>query len=138
MLGKKHLHIDERDAIGDWASKVLSSVRSGIIAIDIADEPSVRITAKNGIIAINLLQPAFFRVADDETGLFDKLKTATEFGEKLSNNGVTLSFLRKDKEAIRLGKDAKPSISKLVTRSDDVQISSVGELRKLKSDFKTG
>ncbi|MBV9178941.1 MAG: hypothetical protein JO297_18080 [Nitrososphaeraceae archaeon] len=70
-------------------------------------------------------------------GLFDKLITAKEFAQKLTDNGLTVSFLRRGKEAISLGKEAKPSISKLVTRSDDIQIDSVKESAKLKRDMKT-
>jgi hypothetical protein len=78
-----------------------------------------------------------FRISEDDTGLFDKLKTASEFGRKLSDNGVTLSILRKGKEAVRLGKDAKPTFSKMVTRSDDIQLNSAREFTKLKEDLKT-
>jgi len=83
------------------------------------------------------LQPKLFRTPEDETGLFDKLTTAKEFAQKLTDNGLTISFLRRGKEAISLGKEAKPSISKLVTRSDDIQIDSVKESAKLKRDMKT-
>ena len=86
----------------------------------------------------NLLEPAAFKISEDETGLFDKLKTASELASRLSDNNVTLSFLRKDKEVVRLGKGAHPTLSKLVTRSDDVQMSSVREFRKLKKDLKAG
>jgi hypothetical protein len=76
---------------------------------------------------VDLLQPVFFRTTDDETGLFDKLKMAKEFAKKLTDNGTTISFLRRNKEAITLGKDAKPT--KILTRSDDVQINSVTQNR---------
>jgi len=76
-------------------------------------------------------------VPEDETRLFDKLKTASEFGRKLSDNGVTLSFMRKGKEAVRLGKDARPTFSKLISGSDDIQLTSVREFMKLKDDLRT-
>lgn len=59
-----------------------------------------------------------------------------EFARKLADNGMTISFLRKGKEAITLGKDAKPTLLKVITRSDDVQINSVTQTAKLKRDFK--
>lgn len=82
------------------------------------------------------MQPSLFAIPEDDTGLFDKLKTASEFGRKLSDCGLTLSFLRKGKEAVRLGKDAKPTFSKLISRSDDIQVKSVKEFVKLKEDLK--
>ncbi|HEY1211538.1 MAG TPA: hypothetical protein VGE82_01185 [Nitrososphaera sp.] len=87
--------------------------------------------------AIDLLEPTTFKIPEDDTGLFDKLKTASEFGRKLSDNGVTISFLRKGKEAVRLGKDARPTFSKMVTRSDDIQLKSGREFARLKKDLKT-
>jgi hypothetical protein len=137
MLDDEHLHIDERDELVEWLAKALYSAKAGAIEIDFGSEPAVKIRADDGDIAVNLLEPTIFKVPEDETGLFDKLKTASEFGRKLSENGVTLSFLRRDKEAIRLGKGANPTLSKLITRSDDIQMSSVSELTKLKRDLKT-
>src|SRR5918995_542814 len=89
------------------------------------------------IIAINLLQPEFFRAPHDETGLFDKSQTSKEFGHKLTHNGLTLSIRRKGKEALTIGKQARPKLSKLITRTDDIQIDSIKETAELKRDFKT-
>jgi hypothetical protein len=73
---------------------------------------------------------------NSKPGLFDKLKTAKEFAQKLTDNGLTISFLRKGKEAIILGKDAHPTLSKLITRSDDIQVDSVRESAKLGGELK--
>jgi len=78
------------------------------------------------------LQPVFFRTSDDETGLFDKLKTAKEFARKLTDNNMTISFLRRGKEVITIGKDAKPTISKVITRSNDIEIDSIRQRQNLK------
>jgi hypothetical protein len=136
MPGDKHLHIDDGDALADWMSTALYSARSGAITIDFEGKPAVQIAAVDGQVAVNLLQPSLFRVPEDETGLFDKLKTASEFGRRLSDRGVTLYFLRKGKEAVRLGREAHPVFSKLVTGSGDIQLSSIRELARLKGDLK--
>ena len=75
-------------------------------------------------------------LTDNETGLLDKLDIPKEFAEKLTDNEMTIVLSRKCKEAIILGKEAKPTVSKLVSRSDDVQIKSVREVTKLGSDLK--
>jgi hypothetical protein len=136
MLGKNHLHIDENDMISDWLVKSMKSLTRGTIEIDTENQSAAQIDISNDKIAINLLQAEFFRVPDDETGLFDKLKTSKEFGHKLSENRLTLSILRKGKEAITLGYKAKPTLSKLITRSDDIQIDSIKETTELKREFK--
>ena len=137
MVGDRHLHIDENDQLSDWVGKALRSAKEGVLAISYENKPAVKIAISDGALAVDLLEPTIFRMPEDETGLFDKLKTASEFGRKLSDNGVTLSFLRKGKEAVRLGKEARPTFSKMVTRSDDIQLNSAREFAKLKEDLKT-
>jgi hypothetical protein len=137
MLRKNHLHIDENDMISDWLVKSMKSLTLGTIEINTENQPAAQIDIYNDEIAINLLQAEFFRAPDDETGLFDKLRTSKEFGHKLSENRLTLSVLRKGKEAITLGYKAKPKLSKLITRSDDIQIDSIKETTELKREFKT-
>ncbi len=122
----------------DWISRTMGAARNGTLAIDFADQPAARIEIKeDGRINIDLLEPDVFKISEDETGIFDKLKTASEFARKLSDNGITISFLRRGKEVLRLGKDAHPTLSKIITRSDDIQMTSVGEFSKLKGDLKT-
>ena len=137
MVGNRHLHVDENDQLSDWVGKALRSAKEGMLAISFENKPAVKIAISDGALAVDLLEPTIFRIPEDDTGLFDKLKTASEFGRKLSDNGVTLSFLRKGKEAVRLGKEARPTFSKMVTRSDDIQLNSAREFAKLKEDLKT-
>jgi hypothetical protein len=134
----KHLHIDEQDPIADWLVRCMKSAQSGTINLDIGNQSAMKIDISNNgdKIIVDLLEPAFFSTANDETGLFDKLKSAKEFAKKLTDHDITISFLRKGKEAITLGSKAKPTLSKLITRSDDVQINSVTQTTNLKRDFK--
>ena len=134
MVGDDHLHIDEDDQIANTLVKSMRAATEGVIKIDIKDQSAVKINLDNNSIVVDLLQPEFFRVSE-ELGLFDKLKTAKEFSQKLTDNGLTMSFLRKGKEAISLGKDAKPMLSRLLTRSDDIQIDSIRELANLRRDL---
>ena len=65
------------------------------------------------------------------------LSFSKKFAHYLTINGVTLSISRKGKEAITIGKEAKPTLSRLLTRSDDVQIKSTMEAAKLTDDVRT-
>ena len=62
------------------------------------------------------------------------LSFSKKFAHYLTINDVTLSISRKGEEAITIGKEAKPTLSKLLTRSDDVQIKSTMEAAKLTDD----
>ena len=123
-------------------AKSLKTVKGGAIDIDMEGQSALRIEIdkKEERISIDFIHPTVIQIAEleseDRSGLFDKLKTAKEFSHKLTDNGLTLSFLRKGKEAITLGKKANPTLSKLITRSDDIQVDSVRESIKLGRDLK--
>ena len=91
----------------------------------------------------------------EKTSFFDKLKNALDlakmmpdkeekvlsfskkFARYLTDNDVTLSISRKGKEALTIGKEAKPTLSRLLIRSGDVQIKSTKETAKLTDDVIT-
>lgn len=147
LFGKKHLHVSESDQIIDSLFKIMSSVSSGSIKLEVANQPAMKIEINTNddqvdgddnnrtVVRLDLLEPTFFSVPDDQTGLFDKLRTAAEFAQKLTDNGITFSLLRKGKEAITLGKEARPSLSRIITKSNDIQVNSIKESAKLKNDF---
>jgi hypothetical protein len=145
FLGKKHLHIPESDHIVDGLIRLLRSTNSGSIRLEFANKPAAEINiysndnfskSSKKKIKVDLLEPGLFKLQDDDLSLFDKLRTATEFAQKLADNMLTLSLLRKGKEAITLGEEAHPSLSRLITRSDDIQLNSLKESTKLRKDFK--
>jgi hypothetical protein len=121
----------------DLFLKSLKTVRGGVIDIDMEGQSALRIEVnkERDKINIDFIHPTVIQAAETENeskiGLFDKLKTAKEFSQKLTDNGLTLSFLRKGKEAITLGKEAHPTLSRLITRSDNIQVDSVRESIKL-------
>jgi hypothetical protein len=128
--------------IPDLLVKSLKTVKGGAIDIDMEGHSALRIEVNKEREKINIdfIHPDVIQVAEsernDRNGLFDKLKTAKEFSHKLADNGLTLSFLRKGKEAITLGKEAHPTLSRLITGSDDIQVDSVRESIKLGRELK--
>ena len=147
LFGRKHLHVSESDQIVESLLKILKSVRSGSIRLQVANRPALKIeinrndlvvdsaASSKTILKLDLLEPTVFSVTDDQTTLFDKLRTAAELAQKLTDNGITLSLLRKGKEAITLGESASPSLSRIITKSDDIQVDSIKESAKLKNEF---
>ena len=72
---------------------------------------------------------------EEEKDFIDILDIPKEFTQKLTDNNMTIVLSRKGKEAIILGKEAKPTLSKLISRFDEMQIKSVREIIKLGSDL---
>jgi hypothetical protein len=120
----------------------VNSITSDFIKLEAAKIPVLKVEinrdsnvdsnrdSKRMVIRVDLLEPDFFSVPDDKTGSLDKLRTATEFAQKLTDSGIK-SLLRKGKEAITLGERARPSLSRIITKRDDLQINSIKESAKL-------
>ncbi|MGA9149503.1 MAG: hypothetical protein WBZ36_02910 [Candidatus Nitrosopolaris sp.] len=85
---------------------------------------------------LNTAKEAVEELKNSEKDFINILGIPKEFTQKLTDNNMTIVLSRKGKEAIILGKEAKPPVSKLISRSDDMQIKSVREITKLGSDLK--
>lgn len=99
----------------------------GQLNILIQDSPALSITLGSNI-ELNIHDASIFAgVGNDknDVSLFDRIKTAQKLGEILNSNGLSISVLRKGKKAFTIGRDATPTISSILTGSDDIQIDSV-------------
>lgn len=137
MFDREHLHIGDSDVVGRWLAGAMRLAKSGSVQVRVGDSEAASVTAEKDMLRVDLRDPAAFRIQEDDTNIFEKLRTASELGRELAQAGVTVAFLRKGKEAVRIGKGAHPTLSKLVTRSDDIQLSSATQFAKLKSDFES-
>jgi seryl-tRNA synthetase len=84
---------------------------------------------------LNTAKKAVKELKNSEKDFLDILDIPKEFTQKLTDNNMTIVLSRKGKEAIILGKEAKPTLSKLISRFDEMQIKSVREIVKLGSDL---
>ena len=67
--------------------------------------------------------------------LLKQLTEAKDLAKMLSKEGITLEVKHKGKLILRLGKNAKPKLSTLVTFSRSVEIIDLSELRKLDKEI---
>lgn len=120
----------------------------GTIKIAFQNEDSIRIESRDNEIKLTIIDPSIFEIPvdaikDSKTSVktdiidfFKYIQEAREFSHKLSENDLTISILYKDKNIFTLGKNANPTFSKLITRSDDIQINSIRKSIKLASDIR--
>lgn len=111
----------------------------GKISIKLRDKTAVELDFDQDNLAVNIVEPKILGIAEDvsgNVGLIEKLKTARTVGEVLNNNGLSVSILRKGKKALSIGREATPTVSSLVTRSDDIQIDSIIQVALLDRDIK--
>jgi hypothetical protein len=138
ILQDHNVATDMEDEISSLLARSLKSVTSGSLKLYASDKPALKMEVINNKnktkkINVNFLEPEFFNIdiAEDEvkenTGFFHKLKNTLDltkmifdkdenvlsfskkFAQYLTDNDVTLSFSRKSKEAITIGKEAKPT-----------------------------
>lgn len=74
-------------------------------------------------------------MTDKESSFQQQLDLAKNLAHILTENNMTLVLMRKGKEAMILGKEAKPTLSKIISGSDDLQVVSVIESSKLIGDI---
>ena len=120
-------------------AEILKSVQ-GKITIDVQDKQVLSVYLESNRVVLDVSDASIFGTAESDSsiGLFDGLKTAKKIGETLNSKGITISILRKGKKALSLGRDAKPTLSTLVTGTDDIQVDSVRQVTKLGKDVKKG
>ena len=120
-------------------AEILKRVQ-GKISIDIQDKLVLTVSLGGNRVLLDVSDASIFGTAESNSsvGLFDGLKTAKKLGETLNSKGITICILRKGKKALSLGRDAKPTLSTLVTGTDDIQVDSVRQVTKLGKDVKKG
>ncbi|MGE5705873.1 MAG: hypothetical protein ACM3XP_04055 [Nitrososphaerales archaeon] len=134
---------DEPKSINDMLIDILIkglSYINGNIKIAIKNKDSLRIETADKKIKLNIIDASIFDtpleiLKENKIDFFEYMKEAKEFGHILSKNEITLYILNKGENTITLGKNASPSFSKLITRSDDIQIDSIRKSIKLASDI---
>ena len=114
----------------------LLKIPKGSISVETSDTPAFSLEFQGDKVFLDITDASFFNFGEegDDIGFFSKLRTAKELAQALTDNHLTLSILRKGKEALSLGYGTHPTLSRLITRSDDIQIDSVKEVAKLKHD----
>ena len=106
----------------------------GKINLNIDNKPTLSLSFGQNRVFLDIKNVSFFGMPeenDDNFGIFEEVNAAKKIAQVLDDHDMTVTILRKGKKAITLGKKAKPTISRLVTRSDDIQIETLSHAVKL-------
>lgn len=112
---------------------------TGKISIKVKEKPALAFDFGGDTLSVDIIDPTILGITghpDNELGLFEKLNTVKKVGEILNNKGLSISIFRKGKKALSIGREASPTISSLITGSDDIQIDSIRQVAKLDRDIK--
>ena len=109
--------------------ELLKLVKDGSLEISENNKKSLKFSFKKNQIVVDLLDIEFN--VPTTQGIFQRLSEARKFAKFLEEINLTLCISHKGKVVMKLGKDAKPKLSRLITRSGAVEITDLRELRRL-------
>lgn len=136
---KEHENGKDNELINNLAR--ILKVPRGKVNIHIDDKPALSLDFKGENVNLDIQDTSIFDIVDvdgssqEDIGLLDKLKTAKKLAQIFDDNDITLSVLRKGKKAFTVGKKAHPTLSRILSGSDDIQINSVKQAAKLGRDL---
>ncbi|MDX1441203.1 MAG: hypothetical protein R3237_01935 [Nitrosopumilaceae archaeon] len=113
----------------DLPADLLKLVKEGSIMVSENSRKSVKFSFEKNTVIVDLLEIDFN--IPTTKGIFTRLSKAREFAKKLKGKNLTLCISHKGKIVMKLGKNAKPKLSRLITQSEAVEISDLRELRRL-------
>ncbi len=113
----------------DLPANFLLYLRNGDLTISDGDGTAIEFSSKGNVRRINIARLP--TKTPGKMGLIKQLTEAKHIGKVLKNENVTLEVLHKNKLVLKMGKNAKPKLSSLLTLSKDIEIVDLKELRKL-------
>lgn len=115
--------------LDELSLKLLKGIKTGTLYVSENGKKSLQIVADGNDKIIDIIDLSSNIPTTQE--IFTKLSEAKKFAEKLKEQNITLRISHKGKMVMKLGKEAKPKLSRLITRSDAVEITDIRELRIL-------
>ena len=109
--------------------ELLKLVKDGSLEISENNKKSLKFSFKKNQIVVDLLDIEFN--VPTTQGIFQRLSEARKFAKFLEEINLTLCISHKGKVVMKLGKDAKPKLSRLITQSGAVEVTDLRELRRL-------
>ncbi len=131
-------------SINSYLVGFFNHFRGGMIKIDIASQPTIKIRMdNNNKIIFNVLSSDNSVIdsnnrSNDYTSkipLRERLSEAKDFAKCIKESNLTFSVLYENKEIIVMGKEAKPKLTKLITGSNEIQIKNIRQLKKFESEI---
>ena len=110
-------------------------VKSGGVTLFTDDTETLQIKAGNNKIDLNTANKEFLKDAIGSVGtggsIRSKLAQLKSLAEELKDEGLTVTLSYKGDRLVTIGSEAKPKLSRVVTRTSAVEINNLRKLLKL-------
>ena len=115
-----------------WLSHV---VKSGEVTLFTGDEEALQVKAEDNKIELSVTSKEFLKDVVDSAGggasIRNKLAQLKDIAGELQDEGLTITLSYRGDILFTIGSEAKPKFSRLVTRTDAVQINNLRKLLQL-------
>ena len=115
-----------------WLSHV---VKSGEVTLFTGDEEALQVKAEDNKIKLSIASKEFLKDVVDSAGggasIRTKLAQLKDIAGELKDEGLTITLSYRGDLLVTIGSEAKPKFSRLVTRTDAVEIKNLRKLLEL-------
>jgi len=115
-----------------WLSHV---VKSGEVTLFTDEEEALQIKAENNKIELSIANKEFLKDVVGSAGsgasIRSKLAQLKDIADELKDGGLTVTLSFKGERLVTIGAEAKPTFSRLVTRTNAVEINNLRKLLEL-------
>lgn len=115
-----------------WLSHV---VKSGEVTLFTGDEEALQVKAEDNKIKLTVASEEFLKDVIDSAGggasIRSKLAQLKDIAGELKDEGLTITLSYRGDILVTIGSEAKPKFSRLVTRTNAVEINNLRKLIEL-------
>jgi hypothetical protein len=110
-------------------------IKSGAVTLSTGNKEALKMRAENNRIDINAIDKEFLKDVVGNMGngksIGNRLNQLKGLAEELQNEGLTITVSYKGDLVITVGSGAKPKISRIITRTNAVEINNLRKLVEL-------
>ena len=117
----------------DMAANFLSFLQGGSLKIACDGTPSINFTAEGDSRIIDIIDIPI-EIAK-RPGLIKQLSEAKDLAKNLKQENITLEIRLQGQPVLKLGDNANPKLAKIVTLSNNIEITDLRKLKKLSDVF---
>ncbi len=111
------------------SASLLKSIKFGNVSISDDGKKILELSFSDTEKTINIID--FTSHVPSSSNTLKKLIQARDFAMSLNENKITLSLCHKNRTIMKLGYGARPKLSRLITKSHNIEIINLSELRRL-------
>jgi hypothetical protein len=117
----------------DMPANFLSFLQGGRLNVTCDGSPSVNFMAQGSSLIIDIIDIPI--EITKRPGLIKQLSEAKDLAKNLKQENITLEIRLKGETVLKLGEKANPKIAKIVTLSNNIEITDLRKLKKLSDVF---